>query len=83
MKKVTKAVTIVGLGLGLALGGNVAVAQAAEAASYYTQTQYVAPGLCEVRQYVNYDWWEEMWGNRDYSYHLYYTSCPSTNWYPA
>lgn len=80
MNKVTKAASVVGITTALALGGGMVSAQAAEAASYFTQTNFVAPGLCEVRQIVNYDWWEETFqGKRDYSYRLYYTSCPSLN----
>lgn len=81
MKKVTKALAVAGLTLGM-VGGTMVGAQAAEAATYRNQINYVAPGLCEVRQYVDYNWWEETFqGKRDTSYRLYYTSCPSTNFY--
>lgn len=78
MNKATKVISTACLAVGLALGGNVVAAQAAEAATYSNYIARIAPGSCELRQYVNYDWWEETFqGKHDYSYRLYSVTCPA------
>lgn len=38
---------------------------------YWNGTRY----MCGVWAYVDYDWWEELWGNRDGWKRLYYAYC--------
>lgn len=83
MKKMTKTLATGALALGLALGGNVVGAQAAEAATTTYKTVNYS-GTCWRVAYVDYNWWEETFqGKRDSTIRLYTVTCPSTNYWPV
>jgi hypothetical protein len=75
LNKVQKALASGALALGLALGGSIGAAQAAEAATYRSGIVWNG-GQCWAVTYVDYNWWEETFqGKRDTTIYLYPTRC--------
>lgn len=75
MNKVTKAISTGVLALGIALGGNLGAAQAAEAATTRYGIVWYG-GQCWQVAYIDYNWWEEVFlGKRDTTIYMYPTSC--------
>lgn len=64
MSKIKRAVAVV-LATGAAMVGLAVPAHASTTTTYTVNTQ---TGWCYNRYYVDYNWWEEMWGARDYSF---------------
>lgn len=62
MNKLKKSIVSVGLALSLVGGGAVA----ANAATWTKVEKWQTGGTyCPVMAYVDYNWWEELWGARD------------------
>lgn len=72
MNKIKKAVATLGVTAMLLIGG----ATAAQAATSTQRVYYVGNYTYEVWYRVDYNFWEELAGKKDYSYFSHYKYCP-------